>query len=287
VNVNSGVANTGSGNITIGDGNTIGGPINAPKSDITVKKDLLTNIGVITAKPIEARAVIGILEDAGEERADGVRVHCGRVGDITIAVTQMERQGNRSTSTPFRLLRDYCRAGVIVLVGIAGGIHKDLRPGDVVIGREVIYYDLRKVLATGEKHRGEGHQIPAWVRREVNDFFTGHGEPYTLPAGLAKVFAGPVGSGEAVVADADSVIRHHLAALNDKTLALDMEAGGLALDFHDQTGEPRTSGWLVIRGISDMADGDKNDDYQQIAADNAAFVLGRLIPYLADGLRHQ
>jgi adenosylhomocysteine nucleosidase len=52
-----------------------------------------------------------------------------------------------------------------------------------------------------------------------------------------------------------------------------MEAGGLALDFHTQTGDPKVNGWLVIRGISDNADATKNDTHHQLAAKNAAQVL--------------
>jgi adenosylhomocysteine nucleosidase len=90
-----------------------------------------------------------------------------------------------------------------------------------------------------------------------------------------------------VVADAQSQIRNHLAALNDKTLAVDMEAGGLALDFHTQTGDSKSSGWLIIRGISDTADENKDDRHHKNAAKNAAFTLIQLIPYLSAGLRHQ
>ncbi len=285
MNINSGVQNTSSGSINIGTGNTIGGPMGGPTAG-PAAETRQTDLGIITVLSSEAGAVIDILEEVRTVYADGVRLHYGHVGDATVVMTRAERQGNRSTSAPLQLLRTHYRPGLIVLVGIGGGIHKDVRRGDVVIGQEVVYYDLRKETATEVLRRSEGHQIPAWVRRVVNDFFTDHGEPYGLPDS-AKALAGPVGSGEAVVADTDSQIRRHLAAFNDKTLALDMEAGGLALDFHTQTGEPRTSGWLVIRGISDDADADKDDAYQRIAADNAAFVLRQLIPYLAGGLRHQ
>lgn len=288
MNINSGVQNIGSGNLTIGDGNRIGSAAdredtNPGQGDTTAGQ---VDIGVVTILSSEASAAIGVLDDAYTVRADGVRVHRGRIGNATVAVTRAERQGNRSAGPSFELLRSHYRPGVIVVVGIGGGIHPDVQPGDVVIGQEVVYYDLRKETAAGVLRRSEGHQVPAWVRREVNDFFTDHGEPYALPGTTAKALAGPLGSGEAVVAHSGSEIRRHLAAVNDKTLALDMEAGGLALAFHTQTGEPKTLGWLTIRGISDNADENKNDTHHQIAANNAAFVLKKLAPYLVDGLHH-
>ncbi|QKW36300.1 hypothetical protein HUT06_21565 [Actinomadura sp. NAK00032] len=282
MNINSGVQNIGTGNLTIGDGNRIGSTVD---HDETIAGQ--ADIGVITVLSSEASAAIGVLDDAYTARADGVRVHRGHIGNAAVVVTRAERQGNRSTGPSFQLLRTHYRPGVIVVMGIGGGIHSDVQPGDVVIGQEIVYYDLRKETATGVLRRSEGHQVPAWVRREVNDFFTDHGEPYTLPGTAAKALAGPLGSGEAVVAHSDSQIRHHLAVVNDKILALDMETGGLALAFHTQTGEPKTSGWLTIRGISDNADENKDDTHHQIAADNAAAVFRELVPYLVDGLNHQ
>lgn len=298
-NVNTGVSSTGPGDITIGNGNEIGGSFTVHGGTARETDDrgaagadtganaLQTDIGVITVLSSEARAVIGILEECQEVRADGVPLHRGHVGDATVVMAQMERQGNRSTSGPFQLLRAHFDPGVILLVGIGGGIHKDVRRGDVVIGQEVIYYDLRKETPTGVRRRSEGHQVPAWVRREVNSFFTRYGEPYVLPCGTAKTLTGPVGSGEAVIADADSPIRRDLTTINDKALVVDTEAGGLALDFHTRTGGPRPHGWLVIRGISDTADVEKNDADHRLAAGNAALVLRRLIPCLASALRHQ
>ena len=38
--------------------------------------------------------------------------------------------------------------------------------------------------------------------------------------------------------------------------------------------------WLVIRGISDLADSDMTDDNRYSAATNAAHTLRQIIPYL-------
>jgi adenosylhomocysteine nucleosidase len=59
-----------------------------------------------------------------------------------------------------------------------------------------------------------------------------------------------------------------------------MEAGGLVQAFYEQSGSRKVDGWLVIRGISDNADPDKNDDPQAVAAWHAASCLRRLLPYL-------
>jgi len=40
-------------------------------------------------------------------------------------------------------------------------------------------------------------------------------------------------------------------------------------------------GWLSIKGISDYADEEKNDDYHDIASWHAAAVLIEMLPYLS------
>ena len=129
----------------------------------------------------------------------------------------------------------------------------------------------------------------------MKEFFTGHGDPAEFDVGgsgkakgIIRVFNGPIGSGNAVIADRDSDILRYLARFNDKILAVDMEAAGLSLAHHeDLTPAGHPLGWLVIRGISDDASARKDDDYHHIAARNAALVLRELLPQTFRPLRHQ
>jgi len=96
-----------------------------------------------------------------------------------------------------------------------------------------------------------------------------------------RMRTGLIGSGEAVIANHDAEILRYLASFNDKVLAVDTEAGGLAQACHEQSATTgRLHGWAVIRGISDDAGPGKNDDYHQIASWHAAMALRKLLPYL-------
>jgi adenosylhomocysteine nucleosidase len=148
-----------------------------------------------------------------------------------------------------------------------------------------VFYENRKLLPGKTLRRGQELQAPSAVTHSVNAFFTTSGDPAALPGhgGTApfRVFHGPIGSGEAVLSDADNEIRHYLARYNDKILAVEMEAGGLSQFCHDTTthsGAPL--GWVVIRGISDHADAAKDDRFHDSAAVNAAQTLRHLIPYI-------
>jgi adenosylhomocysteine nucleosidase len=126
------------------------------------------------------------------------------------------------------------------------------------------------------------------IRRAINHLLSYRGEPCILtaigPDGIRRdfrVLSGPVGSGEAVVARADSEITDYLRQYNDKTLAVETETAGLARAFYEKaTDRSRVSGWLAVRGISDLADQDKNDDWHGIASVHAAAALQVLAPYL-------
>lgn len=300
---NSGVQNTGSGTINIS-GSAIGpNPtvFNAPDAESRGRQAPRgdrsgSDIGVITVLSEETSAVAAALSSAGscqKQVHDGARFYEATINSggirAKVAATQALHVGSLSASMAVDRLRRYYDPSVIALVGIAGGINPVVGLGDVVVVREVIYYDSRKETPGRVFRRGYTRPIPARTLHAVNDFFSSNGEPCVAygrdPDGTIrdyKVLPGPIGSGEAVIADPDSGIRQYIAAFNDKTLAVETEAGGLAEAFYETAGSSG-DGWLAIRGISDHADAAKDDRYHQIASWHAAAVLLRLVPFLVSG----
>ncbi|WP_433496799.1 hypothetical protein ACQP1K_17595 [Sphaerimonospora sp. CA-214678] len=250
-----------------------------------------TDVGVITVKGNEAGAVHKVL---GLRRVPtgGLPFWEGEVNTrgnvVRVAAIRALAQGQRSTVVAFDHLRRHYNPAVVVLTGIAGGIDPELPIGDVVVTTRVVYYDLRKETPDGRRHRGDEKHAPAAIGHAVNSFFTDYGEPARLVGtdddGVThdyRVHTGPIGSGDAVIADAESEITKYLKAYNDKILAVDMEAGGLMQAFHEQDGPVAVDGWAVVRGISDDASQRKDDSRQNLAAYRAAMVLHSLLPYLS------
>lgn len=254
------------------------------------------DIGVITVLSEETSAVTAMLNATGVARrrvgADGLRFCEAETetasGTVNVVATQALDRGQRSAAISFGLLQQQYAPRTVVLAGIAGGISPDVSLGDVVIVHEVVYYDLRKEGPGRTVRRGQARPVPAATRRAVNAFFSDCGEPCRLAVrgrdGNTRdchVLPGPVGSGEAVIASSSSEIRRYLTAFNDKTLAVETEAGGVAEAFYETAGmnAPGT-GWLAVRGISDHADARKDDTYHEIASWHAAEVLRQLLPYL-------
>lgn len=274
---------------TVNAGNAIGQQIRASAAPGRQSAFPRADVGILTVLTEELRAVVNVLRRQPGYRTDslrdGTQVHRAEVpgdgGPVRVAATQTLEPGPQSAAAAYRRLQDNVDPTTILLVGIAGGIRPDLQVGDVVIADEVIYYDARRETAEGARRRGKSHPTSPVLRHRVNDFFLRFGPTIDVGGGPVRVLRGPVGSGAAVMADANSDIRAYLRAFNEKTLAVETEAIGVGQAFYERIDAERSlTGWLTIRGISDLADRSKGHGDHQLASDHAAAVMERLIPLL-------
>ena len=68
-----------------------------------------------------------------------------------------------------------------------------------------------------------------------------------------------------------SEITKWLRSVHSKTCAVETEAGGFSDAINEMSNN--TIDYLIIRGISDKADRNKNDNYRKTASENAVKVL--------------
>lgn len=244
------------------------------------------DVGVITILPQETQAVKRVLGLRRQPIGD-LGFYTGTVEGSSVVATMALSQGQRSATAAYQNLVQYYDPEIVVLTGIGGGFHKNISIGDVLIATEMVYYDLRKVTPGGTRPRGEERTAPAAVGHALNSFLTDHDPPVLEiedPSGTVRkmtVHTGPIGSGDAVIAHEGAEELALLASFNDKILGVDMEAGGLSQACHERSaGSGRQHQWAVVRGISDKAGSQKNDEHQRIASWHAARVLEELIPYL-------
>ncbi|WP_329109677.1 5'-methylthioadenosine/S-adenosylhomocysteine nucleosidase [Micromonospora sp. NBC_01699] len=297
---NVGAYNSGSGSITVG-GSAIGSqriyhPAEPPTRRAAAGAgrdpdgDRRADIGILTVLEAEMVAVVEVLERMRDHRSyqmfGGAQVHEASVrtdgGSLRTVAMQTLGRGPQSAAVAYRDLRGLYRPPIVLLVGVAGGIRSTLDIGDVVISEEVIYYDARRETPTGAQRRGQAHQIAPVLLRRLNEFFVRQRGIVQLdPETHFRVHRGPIGSGDAVITDADSDIRAYLERFNERTLAVETEAGGVAQAFYEEVDVDQTlRGWLTIRGISDLADRHKGHEHHDLAARHAAAVMERLLPYL-------
>jgi adenosylhomocysteine nucleosidase len=276
------------GGHTIGQQNTyLGGSRRRPG------RQRRADVGVLTVLTEELSAVVEVLRRHQNYRSfqlpQGAQAHAAEVpaegGTLRVVVTQTLDRGPRSAAVAYDRLQASFEPAVVLLVGIAGGIDPKVEIGDVVIADQVLYYDARRETEDGPQRRGQSHPMTPTMRHRLNEFFHRSGGIVSSADGEnIRIWRGPIGSGDAVVTDRNADIIAFLRRFNEKTLAVETEAGGVGQASYEHLDAEHVShGWLTIRGISDHADRAKGYAHHGTAARHAALVMEGLLPLLRLG----
>jgi nucleoside phosphorylase/ankyrin repeat protein len=146
----------------------------------------------------------------------------------------------------------------VLLVGIAGGIAKaGVNLGDVLIADQVADYERQKVKDGIGEPRWQVYPVDQRLLIEAQNF-TDRNWPDCLSAlrptsGRPKVHFGPICTGNKVWADESLAAQYR--DVWSKLVGVEMEAGGVA-NAALQSG--KNPGFFMIRGVSDLADKDKD-----------------------------
>jgi nucleoside phosphorylase/tetratricopeptide (TPR) repeat protein len=147
----------------------------------------------------------------------------------------------------------------VLLVGIAGGIAKNgVSLGDLLLSDQVADYELAKITPAGASIRWQVHPVDQRLLIAAQNHAGGDlaETAATRPQpGRPRVHVGPVCTGNKVVAD-DS-LADQLRDVWVKLIGVEMEAGGVANAVAQSARRP---GFFMIRGVSDLADADKDSD---------------------------
>lgn len=262
----------------------------------------------------EVTAALFMLDEHHEaptrKRGQTVQYHLGRIEKHNVAIAGFpdgEVGIGIAASIATEVIRDFPNLEVCLLVGIAAGIpsaRHDIHLGDVAVAvpadgdSGVIGYDMVKVEPEEIKLKLWQNASSTVLRSVITNVrarsefegykFLGHlacfhgtlfqkpqvslGTSYSAqmmrePSGQPAVHYGRILSGNRVIKSAK-----HRDDINRKydAIAIEMEAAGMANRLPV----------AVIRGISDLADEDKNDGYQFYAAANAAAFAKELLRQL-------
>jgi nucleoside phosphorylase len=243
------------------------------------RQAISVDFGVVTALPLERDALLKCLDNytrVRDEKLDIRTYYLGNLSptsgppyEVVIALTSA-----MGTVDAVAVTADMIRCWnprYVAIVGIAGGIPRDgLALGDVVVADQVIEYEYTKELPERSEVRPRVHRTDALLLDRVKDLSNWSGpvdEPRPLgsPRAKPKLFIGPIASGSKIVAS--TLVREKIRALQPRILAIEMESEGVATAAW-QLSQPK--GVLVIRGVCDLADVKKSDDWQPYAAAAAA-----------------
>jgi nucleoside phosphorylase/O-acetyl-ADP-ribose deacetylase (regulator of RNase III) len=219
----------------------------------------VVDIIVLTALPVEHRAVLRAL--GGAER----------VGRHRVAARCLAGMGNTGAAAGAQQLIDMLRPAAVLLVGIAGGAPQvpALTLGDVLVADAVVGYEPGRRDHGGLHQRPDVHRpafalVAAAREVEADEWapLIGTERPGSAAA-RPRSHVGTVLSGEKVIADADALAE--LSKAWPKTVGIEMEGLGVATASY-RSG----AGFLLIKAVSDLADGAKDDTWQEYASEAAA-----------------
>jgi nucleoside phosphorylase len=232
------------------------------------------DVVVMTALELEYEAVrVHLVGVRARRHLEGTMFETGRICGSTCSVA-IVRVGPGNTATALIAERAIAmfRPKVLLFVGIAGALRDDVRLGDVVVATKVYAFQGGKAERGGffarpqmwETHHGL-EQLAGYLARE--------GRWTHLMADRRRrpaVHLKPIASGEVVVNSRSGPIAEHLRLHFSDAVAVDMESVGVACTGHLNGSMPV----LSVRGISDLADGNKHladgAGWQVVAAAHAA-----------------
>jgi len=167
---------------------------------------------------------------------------------------------------------------LLAMVGICAGVSEKVNIGDVVIGRHVFDYGSGKIesgvlqpdyepVTMSDGLCGLAQDLARDRNALISireSFPTAEGRPTTE----LKVHLGAIASGAAVVAD-DSIVKD-IQSHKRSLYAIDMEAYGVARTAASSVSPTKH---IIIKGVQDFANPDKNDQFREYSAFVSARVL--------------
>jgi adenosylhomocysteine nucleosidase len=231
---------------------------------------------VILGVPAEVTFVEGQLTRVTIERVQGVPFSVGMIGSTRVVLGKTNA-GKVNAAMMTALAVNHYSPAAVFFTGTAGAVDPELKPGDVVIGAAVGYHDFGAATPGGFVRRATNNPVTGGVNPA---FFASDERLMTVARRLAPalklspvpgttrvpaVREGIIATGDAFVANPAQrdEMRRSL-----KASAVEMEGGAVA-QVCSQLDVP----FIVIRSITDNADGGTIDDYRtnlDAASRNAA-----------------
>ena len=225
------------------------------------------------------------LTDEQEQIIEEIRFVSGKLRGkkVVIAYTGIGKVNAAMTTT---LLIEHFKPDKVIFTGIAGGVNRQLQPGDIVIAEKTAHHDMGTFWPEGLFHKGVKNRLNGW---ENPVFFDGDEQLIKLAERAAqqvdlrsiriisgqrspKVVKGVVVTGDSFIASADKCVELRKKLNAD---AVEMEGAAVA-----QLCFQRGIGYLVIRSISDNADEgavlDKQTFYLLAAQNSSSLVIEML-----------
>ncbi|MDM8557282.1 COR domain-containing protein [Candidatus Parabeggiatoa sp. HSG14] len=247
------------------------------------KNKRLVDVVIITALDKERNAVLRYLDAPKKVQIKHRTIyksnlrHDNTESSYQVVLLCLDNMGNVAAGIATARVIDTWKPSLIILTGIMGGVKernkRDL--GDLIIPDQIIGYEQSKITDRGTERRDEVLRPDHTLLEATKDFDFKMSPPISRPDGKNKIpdiHWGPVASGEKVIADTQTI--PELQNNWTKLIGVEMESYGAALAAYKAESRPR---FLMVKGICDWANPDKNDKWQKYAAEVAAVFVVNLL----------
>ena len=212
----------------------------------------MKTIGIIGAMEVEVAILKEKMEDVRIIKKASMDFYEGILAGKKVVVVR-SGIGKVNAGICAQILADVFSVDAIINTGIAGSLNKNINIGDIVLSTDVVQHDMD---ATGFGYRkGQIPQMPVF-------FFNADDNLRRLAAEVCKevnpdiqVFEGRIASGDQFICDQDVKNRN---VSEFSAYATEMEGAAIG-----QAAYLNEIPFLVVRAISDKADGSAQMDYSE------------------------
>ena len=212
----------------------------------------MKTIGIIGAMEVEVAILKEKMEDVRIIKKASMDFYEGILAGKKVVVVR-SGIGKVNAGICAQILADVFSVDAIINTGIAGSLNKNINIGDIVLSTDVVQHDMD---ATGFGYRkGQIPQMPVF-------FFNADDDLRRLAAEVCKevnpdiqVFEGRIASGDQFVCDQD--VKNRIVS-EFSAYATEMEGAAIG-----QAAYLNEIPFLVVRAISDKADGSAQMDYSE------------------------
>lgn len=221
-------------------------------------------VGIIGAMDEEVELLRSKLNDRKDTSLAGSEFYEGKIDSLEVILLK-SGIGKVNAAMGTALMIEKFKPDVIINTGSAGGFHRDLNVGDVVISTEVRHHDV-DVTIFGYEY-GQVPRMPAYFSPDQRLVSAAVKSAEKING--IQVAEGLIASGDSFMNDSERVefIRSKLPDL----YAAEMEAAAIA-----QVAYQFEVPFVIIRSLSDIAGKDSNisfDQFLETAAKNSAELI--------------
>lgn len=232
-------------------------------------------IGIIGAMEEEVELLRERMTITSRQLIAGCELLVGKLNDVEVVLSK-SGIGKVNAAISTTLINQLYEPDYIINTGSAGGFHKELEVGDIVVSTEVRYNDVDATVFGYEF--GQVPQMPAYYA--PNEKLIAVAEKCAEKVGVHSV-KGLILSGDSFMSDAARV--EEVRKKFDNPYCSEMEAGAIAQVCH-QFQCP----FVIIRALSDIAGQDAKISYDQFlekASVNSAKMVLLMLEQLKEDVK--